>query len=347
MAFQYATLADWSRRVGSDGSIDDIAELLSQCNDVFKDMLWRESNLPTGHKSTVRTGLPQGTWRMLYQGVPFTKSTTAQITDGLGTLEAYSLVDRQLAELNGEVAAFRMSEDNAHLEGLSQQMSTTLFYGNTAVTPQQFTGYSPRFNTVSSANAQNAQNVLNGGGTASANASMWYIGWGDETTFGIFPKGSKAGLLFEDKGDIRPGYDANNQPFEAYTSYFRWQAGLVVKDWRYVVRICNLDTTSAGLAGTLAPDLFALMAKAAVRFPTSTKRASGITETDAPDETAPGINAAWYVNRTVFEYLSIQAMRNRNVLLALQEFDGTVVSTWRGIPVRVVDSLLNTEAALT
>jgi hypothetical protein len=346
MANAFLSLADWAKRVGPDGNVDDIAELLSQCNEVFNDMLWRESNLPNGHKSTVRTGLPSGTWRVLYQGVPYTKSTTAQVTDSIGILEAYSQVDRELARLDGDVAAFRQSEDDAHLEGLSQQMASTLFYGNASVTPQQFTGFAPRFNTVSTTTAQNAQNCLDAGGTLSANASMWVIGWGERTTFGIFPKASKAGLTFEDKGDVVPGFDSNNNRFEAYTSFFQWKAGLVVKDWRYVVRICNIDVSNSvnGLPGTSPPDLYALLSKAMVRFPTLTKRASGITETDAPDEVAPGIVPAIYCNRTVREWLDIQAIRDKNVLLTMHDYAGQPIVEFRGIPIRVVDALLSTEA---
>ncbi len=343
----YLSLLDWSRRVGPDGSIDDIAELLSQCNEVFKDMLWRESNLPTGHKSTVRTGLPSGTWRALYGGVAYTKSTTAQITDGVGMLDAYSQIDKALAELDGQVAQLRMSEDNAHLEGMSQQMATTIFYGNSTTAPTQFTGYSPRYNTTSASTAQNAKNVLSAGGSANANASLWLIGWGDETTFGIFPKGSRAGLVFEDRGDVVPGYDSNQNPFPAYTSYFQWKAGLVLKDWRYVVRIPNIDTTTAGLAGTNPPDLFALMSKAVVRLPTMSKRVSGITETDAPDEPSPGIAPAFYCNRTVREYLDIQAIRDKNVLLKPTEYAGEPVVEFRGVPIRVVDALTITEATVS
>ena len=155
----YLTLMDAARRMDPDGSIAEIAELLSQCNEVFKDMIWRESNLPTGHQSTVRTGLPSGTWRAMYGGVAPTKSTTAVIIDGLGQLEAVSQIDKALAELNGEVAALRMEEDNAHLEGLSQNMATTIFYGNKSTTPTQFTGFAPRYNTVSTSTAANARNV--------------------------------------------------------------------------------------------------------------------------------------------------------------------------------------------
>lgn len=343
----YLSLLDWSRRVGPDGSIDDIAELLSQCNEVFKDMLWRESNLPTGHKCTVRTGLPSGTWRSLYGGIAPTKSTTAQITDGVGSLEGLSQIDVDLAQLDGDVGGTRMSEDNAFLEGMSQQMATTIFYGNSSTSPTQFTGFAPRFNTVTTSTAANARNVLNAGGTASANASIWLIGWGDETCFGIFPKGSKAGLVFEDRGDINFAYDANNNPFRVYTSWFQWKAGLVVKDWRYVCRIANIDTTTVGLQGITPPDLFALMSKAVVRLPTMSKRVSGITETDAPDEPAPGIAPAFYCNRSVREYLDIQAIRDKNVLLTPKEYAGEPVVEFRGVPIRVVDALTNTEATLT
>ena len=345
----YVTLADWGRRIGPDGSIDDIAETLSQCNEVFDDMLWREGNLPTGHKSTIRTGLPIGTWRAMYQGVPFTKSTTAQVVDGTGMLEAYSRIDRKLAELEGDIAEFRRSEDNAALEGLSQQMATTIWYGNSAINQTQFTGFSPRFNTVCASTAQNAANVLDGGGTGSSNASLWIIGWGERTAFGIFPKGSKAGLLFEDKGNIRPGFDSNGYEFEAYTSWFRWEGGLVVKDWRYVVRIANLDTTTSagGLASTTPPDLFAYLSKAMVHMPTLTKKTSGITKTDAPDEVAPPLNPVIYCNRTVRQYMDIQAIRDKNVLLRVEDYDGMPITTFRGIPIKINDALLNTEARVT
>src|SRR5579864_8389873 len=126
---QYLTLADWARRMDPQGQIDDIAEMLSQANEIYDDMIWIEGILPTGHKTTLRTSLPSGTWRLLYQGVPYGKSTTAQVTVGTGMLEAYSQIDRKLAEMSGNVAKFRYSEDNAFLEGLSQQMATTISTG--------------------------------------------------------------------------------------------------------------------------------------------------------------------------------------------------------------------------
>lgn len=345
----FLSIMDTARRMDPDGDVATIAELLSQANEFFQDMTWTESNQDLGHKTTVRTSLPQGSWRLPYAGVPYTRSTTAQQTDGLGFLSAYSQIDKRVAELGGKTAQIRMTEDSAFLEGLSQQMATAFWYGNSATVPSQFTGFSPRYWSISTTNIASAQNVLNAGGTGSSNASLWLVGWGDQTCYGIYPKGTKAGLIFEDRGDVVPGYDANQNPFPAYTSYFEWNAGLVTKDWRFTARLANIDTTngSVGLFGSSPPDLFYQMSKMVMRFPNLTKRVSGITETDAPDEPAPGTNPAFYGNRTVRESLDIQAIRDKNVLLKPTEYAGQPVVEFRGVPIRVNDCLLNTEAALT
>jgi len=343
MANILPNLVDWARMQNPDGTIADIAWLLSQCNDVLKDMIWQEGNLPLGHKVTVNNGLPQGTWRNNNQGVASTKPTNAQYQFGIGELVAYSMVDKSEATLNGEVGKFRWNQDQAHIEGLSQQVASAIFYSNEATNPNQFTGFSPFYNTVSTATAQSARNVLDAGGTGSDNLSIWLVGWGDNTTFGIFPKGSQAGLVYEDKGDITPLYDSSGNRFEGYTSYFAWKCGLAVKDWRYNVRICNVDTTTAGLLGTTPPDLFVLMSRAVVKLPTATRRLSGITESDAPGDPVPGIMPAWYVNRTGREFMDIQAIRDKNVLLSSKDYAGEPVMTFRDVPIRVSDSLTNAE----
>lgn len=63
-----------------------------------------EGNLPTGHKTTIRSGLPSATWRLLNYGVQPSKSTTVQVTDSVGMLETYAEVDKSLADLNGNTA---------------------------------------------------------------------------------------------------------------------------------------------------------------------------------------------------------------------------------------------------
>ena len=340
----YLTLADIGRMVDPDGKIADMAELLSQCNEMVDDMPLVEANGLTTHVTTVRTALPKGTYIRYYQGTPYAASNAAQLEFGMSLLRDYSQVDRELCRLGGQESVRREKEDVAHMEGLSQQQSTTLAYGNSWTTPEQFTGWSPFYNTVSTTTAQNAVNVFDCGGTGSSNASLWFIGWGDSTAYGIYPKGSKGGLVFEDKGDVVPGFDANFQRFEAYTSLFQWQLGLVVEDWRYTVRMCNIDTTTAGLLGPTPPDLFAIMARAIVRLPTAGRTVSGITHSDAPDKVAPAIRLKIYVNRIVRASMDIQAIRDRNVLLSPTDYAGRPIVNWRNVPIGVQDALLSTEA---
>ena len=176
------------------------------------------------------------------------------------------------------------------------------------------------------------------------NASIWMIGWGDSTAYGIYPKGSKGGLVFEDKGDVVPGFDSSQNRFEAFTSMFQWQLGLVVEDWRYTVRLCNIDTTTAGLLGPTPPDLFAILARAVVRLPTAGRTVSGIVKTDAPDKMAPAIRLKMYTDRTVRAALDVQAIRDKNVLLSPTDYAGRPIVNWRNIPIGVQDSMLNTES---
>src|SRR6266702_8475226 len=168
------TYADWAKRLEDNYKVARIIELLSQTNEILEDMMVVEGNLPTGHKTTVRTGLPQATWRLLNQGVPNAKSTTAQIVDTCGNLETYSVIDKDIADLNGNTAEFRLSEVKAFLEGMSRQDASTLIYGNQFVNPERFTGFAPRYSTKTAANAQTANNVLDAGGTsANLQTSIW------------------------------------------------------------------------------------------------------------------------------------------------------------------------------
>ncbi len=172
------TYADWAKRMDDDYRVAMIIELLSQTNEILDDMMVVEGNLPTGHKTTVRTGLPQATWRLLNAGVPNAKSTTAQIVDTCGNLETYSVIDKDVADLNGNTAEFRLSEVKAFLEGMSQQVAATLIYGNQFTNPERFTGLAPRYSTGStqsnphtSSDTPSARSLNRVTDSASANAA--------------------------------------------------------------------------------------------------------------------------------------------------------------------------------
>ena len=330
------TLADWAKRTDPDGRIPIIAELLSQSNEVLEDCVFKEGNLPTGERVVVRTGLPAVYWRALNQGIPSSKSTTAQVDEAAGILEARSEVDKDLAMLNGNTAQFRLSEDTAFLEAMNQTQATTLFYGNPGTDPKQFLGIAPRYSSLS---ATNAQNILSAGGSGSDNTSVYLIVWGDQTVYCHFPKGSKAGLIHEDLGE-QTVYNSDGTRLQAYATRYQWKNGLVVKDWRYVVRICNIDVSDLiGQTGTqaasAATNIVKLMARSLYRIP---NMAMG--------------RAAFYMNRTVHSGLSIAALDKSQYVLKINEGlsqFGTPYSwlSFLGVPLRRVDAIVNTEAVVS
>jgi hypothetical protein len=342
----YPTLVDVTTRTDPEGNIPVIAEMLSQANEMYEDIPWVKANEKTGHIFVFRTSMPTGAWRSYNMGIAPSKSTTAKSRVGLGMLEDYSIVDRALAEHTGDKEGFRHSEDVAFLEGMSQTIAQTFVYGNTVLTPSEFMGLAPFYNTVNTGAAANAANVIDGLGTGSSNTSLWMIGWSTNTVFGLFPEGGTAGLDFEDKSDVRAAYDNLGNPYEAYTGWFRQQAGLCPKDWRYGARIANIDVTNAGLAGPNALDIFATMAEMQFLFPKLSSNTSGITKTDAPQDEGM-VRTVFYANRTLLHWMQVQAMRNRNVLARIEDYAGRVTDNWRGFPIKCVDQILNTESRVT
>lgn len=326
-----ATLADWAKRLDPDGKVPMIVEMLSQTNELLDDMMWLEGNLPTGHRVSMRTGLPTVSWRLINQGVQPSKSTTAQVDEQAGMLEAWSEVDKDLAMLNGNTSAFRLSEASAFVEAMNQQMATTLFYGNSSVNPEQFTGLATRYSTVSTTTAQLAKNVIDGQGTGSDNMSIWLVVWGDQTVCGIFPKGSKAGLMHQDLGEETAETVAGigGTRMRVYRDRWQWKAGIALKDWRYVVRLCNIDVS----------DLVANAGSQAILSNYMIKMIHRIHNIRLG-------KAVFYMNRTAAEMLDIQRKKDVGTGggLTFDNVDGKMNYSFRGIPIRIVDALLQTEA---
>jgi len=255
------TLLDWAKNQSPDGTISTVIELLSQKNQILDDMLWMEGNLATGHRTTQRTGLPTSYWRKINAGVPASTSTEVQVDEGTGMLEAYNEVDQALANLGGNPNQVRFNKAKSHMEGMSQEMAATLFYG-ASTAPEEFVGLSPRYNDLS---ASNGENIIDAGGTGSDNSSIWLIGWGDETVSGIFPKGSNAGLTHRDLGEvtIENANGVTGDRMEAYRDHFKWDAGIALSDWRYCVRIANIDiSVLVGDPAAATTDLIDLMVSA-------------------------------------------------------------------------------------
>lgn len=317
------TLADLAKRRDTNMNIAKITEILSATNEMLEDMPWVAANDGTGHKTTIRSGLPIGTWRLLNYGVMPEKSTTVQVRDGTGMLESYSEVDKALVDMSDDKPAFLLSEAKAFLEGMNQNMATTVIYGDSSVFPERFTGLAPRFNSKA---AENGQNIIDAGGTGSNNTSIWLICWDESTVHGIYPKGTTGGLKQEPTKQ-ETLFDAQGGRYEGYRTHFLWYCGLTVRDWRYIVRIANIDTTLLSATAATGGNLIDLMIQAIELLP----------------NTRIG-RAVFYVNRTVRSFLRRQIVNKTNVWLNMEEVSGRKVMTFDGIPVKRVDAILNTEA---
>ena len=320
------TLLDQMKRLDPNGAIAHIVELLQRKNAILEDAVFMEGNLPTGHRFTSRTALPAVGWRRLNEGITPGKSATEQVDEATGMLEGMSVVDVDLAKLGGNEAAFRASEDKGFIQSLSNEAETALFYASTATAPETIQGLTPRLNSLSG-RAKSQIIPVDAGAAGNDQASIWLVVWGPESVFGIYPKGSQGGLNSKDMGE-QLWDDGVGRKFRAYVSHWQWKLGLVVKDYRQIVRMPNIDTSALdGTADTIIPAMI--------------RGYSQIHDLRAG-------RPVFYVSRTVETYLWLQA-RNavKNSTLAVREVEGRPVLTFMGIPVRRADALLTTESVVS
>nr|DAQ13822.1 MAG TPA: major capsid protein [Caudoviricetes sp.] len=234
---QNLTLADVASRVDSSGATLEIVEALNQFNPILDDAPFIECNQIEGHKTTIRTGLPEVTWRKAYGGVQPSKSKTATVVEKTGNLEAYAEPDCDVVDLNGGTNEARFNEDIAFLESMAQEMATTLFYGDIKKTPEKFEGLASR---LSSKKAASGSQIILAGGSSGSLTSCYFVGWDKLACKMLYPKGTKAGLKSTDKGQVTVKA-ADGGQYEAYRTHYKWQCGLSVSDWRAVARVANID----------------------------------------------------------------------------------------------------------
>lgn len=338
------TYSEWALRHDPTGKISTLVDLLSQNNEVLYDCLGVECQSGNAFEYTQVVKLPTPTRRIYNQGVPATMAGVAKSVATCVEYSDWSKVDASLAELGGNVKELRGQEDALHMEGFNQSVASDLFYANRLTDPTAFTGLANIYNTISTSTSPIAGNVINCGSTSSnTNTSIWLVVWGPKMIHTIFPKGSSAGLKHEDMGK---GWalDASQNEYLVYRTYMEWKLGLAIHDWRYCVRAANIDVSLLNSGG--AANLINILARMVHRPPTMPAAVAPVQDSDAPDKIVMG-RPVIYVNRTLATYLDIQAQNKTNVLLQMREWDGHVINTYRGIPIRNVDAIVDTESLLS
>lgn len=319
----WPTLVDVASR-SHEGNIQTIAEILEQTNEILPDIPIITGNTETGHKGTIRSGLPTVAWRILNRGVPASKSRTMQVIDTCGQLAAIAQVDEDIANTNGNSAEFRLSEDRAFIQALNIEFAETLFYGNTGTDPEEFLGLTPRFSDVTADNG----GMIGGGGGATDLTSVWLVCWGPNTIHGIVPKGSTAGIQHKDWG-LQLVEDEDGYKLPAYVSTYKLNIGMHMRDWRYIARLCNIDHTALTTDATAGANLVEQMTNML----------------EIVQDLSLG-RPVFYVGRKVRRFLRHQIKNTNNVNLTMEQVAGKKVIAFDGVPVRVCEALNMDETAV-
>lgn len=228
----FPTLAHIMASIGPDGMEARVANVLSRKLPILDYLPWQEGNLATGHQITQSVNsLPSGAWRRLNEGVPYTVTETAHYVESCGILEDNSKIDEVMLEMNGG-AAYRAIEDQLKLEAFRQQFMTALIYESVSTNPSRIHGLTPRYPATT---GYTSSSYVLAGTNAGVNArSIWLVTFAPRKIYGIYPKGTKAGLESIDRGLVKNTDSVGT--LWCYETTHRWRCGLAVEDYRYAVR---------------------------------------------------------------------------------------------------------------
>lgn len=331
------TLADVAK--SKDKVIGGVAEVLVINNEILLDLPYMEMNEGTIHKEEIRSGLPSVYYRKANQAIPASKSTTEERTFTATHFESKSSMDKDVARRGGmdRVAYNRWNQAQGHLQAHSNELGSLLIYGSPSSSNLKTAGLTDIYSTLDTS-VETYKQIVDGGGTGSDNTSIFKIHWGPQSVFGIYPKGTKAGISREDMSPNHKlvqiqGLDENGNTgtFWGYEEDFMTDHGLVVKDYRQAARIANIDVSNL-ISGSGAADLINLMIDANFKIH---NRKIG--------------NGVWYCNSTIHAHLYKQARTavGAGGGLTYDNVDGKPVLFFMGEPIRMVDAILDTEEAVT
>jgi hypothetical protein len=309
-----------------DGKLLRIAEVLQKKTPLYRDLHWEKGNHTTGHMIRRRRALASGSWRGLNEGVEPTKSKTETLTEECGLFEARSEVDAVFMQLNGG-DEYRAKEDMAVLSQVfPQEAETGFIYHSKKTAPKKFTGLIPRLDALSGLPVGQSQVVASQiSASGDDQMSALLVGHGPGKVYAITPQNCPTGIQHVDMGpqDLT---DVNGNKYEGRVSIFRQWMGLCVEDYRYVVRVCNLDKSAMVRTGKLI--IQSLI--------------DGYHQLQDPSD----CNPVWYMGRYLARFLHQQIVDCAiGASIAQMDIeDGRPVMRFMSVPVRITESMHTAEA---
>ena len=331
------TLLDVSK--SKDKIIGNVAEVLVQENPMLNDIPYMEMNEGTIHKESLRSVLPAVYYRKANQPIPASKTTTEERTFTAAHVESKSVIDEAVAMRGGidRVAYNRWDQAQGHIQAHAIEHANLTIYGSPANSDLKVAGFFDIYSTLNASEATSGQ-VIDGGGVNSNNMSILLVHWGERAVFGIYPRGTMAGLKRTDRSSDGQrvqiyGTDQNGNPgtFWGFEEQFEFDHGLVVKDYRQASRIANLDITLLK-SQVGAANMIDLMISANYKIH---NQQNGV--------------GVYYCDRTAEAFLHKQALAQVGAGAGIRydNYQGEKVLMFLGKPVRRSDALLVTEAQVT
>lgn len=312
------TMLELAKNIDPNGQLHKVAEILTRINRIWDDMPWFQANDVFSHVSAQEYSEPAGERRALNDGVGTEDVQTTNIRDVLSMIETYCDSDIALVNAAPNPMAFRNSRAARFIRGISKTFISDLFYGNNSTDPKSFNGLAVRLNALTDTN------VIGAGGSGSDTTSIYVVQWGEGKAWCGFPRGSGIGVEHRDLGEVT-AITPSGKKFQAYRDWFKVHGGLVVEDLRCIGRLCNIETS--GTSNTFDEDyLIELM------------------NLMLDDWAGAGI----YVNQTVMTQMEIRVKDKSNVNYSYaQGLAPGPVLTFKGVPIRKCEAILNTETAVS
>jgi hypothetical protein len=321
------TLREAALLFGDKGEPHHLINLLSELSPLTEDLTWKPTNKDTEFVFRTVEGLPGVSYRSINEGVLPTRGTQKIVTESCSLMESVFEIDKELIDIAPDKAVYRAEQAAAHLESMTRKFSEELWYGTRSSDPRAIQGLSERYSKLT---GPAADYIIDAGGTGSDNASIWLVGHGDRTFHGIYPKNTRAGFehIPGPKQDL-PDPD-NGGTYEGYRDRFKWRVGIALPDYRQVGRICNIDVSNLLTFGT-SSDSSANLLLLVNRL---TNRIHNMRNG----------RFVLYMNRDVKEAWENQILQKQNLALTIDSATGAITTAYKGIPIKVDDSLLSTEA---
>ena len=297
-----------------------------------------EMNKGVKHVVALRSDLPEVYYRKANQAIPASKTTIEEREFVAAHFESKAVIDEAVASYGGQerVKANRWNQAEGHIQANAHELANLIVYGSTEFNKSP--GIMDILSTLNTSEPTSKQ-IVDAGGVGSDNASILFVSWGKKKVYGVFEKGTSAGLKRIDRspGNTRvqitgPLIGGGTGTYWGFEEDFMVDHGLVVEDYRALARVANIDVSNLKVPADAA-DILKFMTRALYRIPPMLRQEKGKV----------------YLNSTLMSFLDEQALNKVGAGggLTFQNYQGEPVLMFRGWQIREMDNMLNTEAQVT